>query len=117
MDRAEYVEAVLSLVEAVPPGRVTTYGALAQAVGATLGAGGPRQVGAVMATHGGLVPWWRVVHADGSLPRCHDDEARARHAAEGTAMRGVRVDMAAAMWTPPRPEADTPSVLPGRMRR
>jgi alkylated DNA nucleotide flippase Atl1 len=37
----DYVEAVLALVEQVPPGRVTTYGALAEAVGS----GGPRQVG------------------------------------------------------------------------
>ncbi len=36
----EYVEAVLSLVERIPAGRVTTYGAIAEVVG-----GGPRQVG------------------------------------------------------------------------
>ena len=41
MDPEEYVEAVLSLVETVPAGRVTTYGALADAVGY----GGPRRVG------------------------------------------------------------------------
>ena len=39
MDREEYVERVLSLVERIPPGRVTTYGALAEAVGV----GGARQ--------------------------------------------------------------------------
>jgi alkylated DNA nucleotide flippase Atl1 len=48
---AEYVEAVLSLVERVPSGRVTTYGAVARAVGT----GGPRQVGRVMALHGDAV--------------------------------------------------------------
>lgn len=115
MDRALYVEAVLSLVEAVPPGRVTSYGALAEAVAGSLGVGGPRQVGAVMATHGGLVPWWRVVHADGSLPRCHDDEAIARLAAERTPMRGARVDMSAALWIPSLPQPV--SVQPGRMHR
>ena len=31
------------------------------------GAGGPRQVGRVMALYGGAVPWWRVVRADGRL--------------------------------------------------
>ena len=53
MDPDQYVEAVLSLVEKVPAGRVITYGAVADAVGY----GGPRRVGRVMSTHGGAVPW------------------------------------------------------------
>ena len=100
MDREEYVETVLSLIEQVPPGRVTTYGGLAELVGV----GGPRQVGRVMSTYGGAVPWWRVVHADGSLPVCHDGEALAHHRAEGTPLRpSGRVDMAAALWWPADP--------------
>lgn len=97
MDQEEYVEAVLSLVERIPRGRVTTYGVIAAAVGR----GGPRQVGRVMATYGGGVPWWRVVRADGTLPLCHDGESRARHLDEGTALRpSGMVDMTAAMWWP-----------------
>lgn len=97
VEREEYVEAVLSLVEAVPRGHVTTYGALADAVGVA----GPRQVGAVMSTHGGSVPWWRVVHADGTLPVCHDGQARSHHLGEGTPFRpNGRVDLVAAMWLP-----------------
>ena len=61
MDEA-YVEAVLDLVEQVPPGRATTYGALADAIGV----GGPRLIGRVMSQYGAGVPWWRVVRADGS---------------------------------------------------
>lgn len=101
MDREEYVEAVLSLVERIPAGRVCTYGALAAAVGV----GGPRQVGTVMSTYGGPVPWWRVVHADGTLPNCHDGVALEHHRAEGTPIRpSGRVDMAQAMWWPDEPE-------------
>jgi alkylated DNA nucleotide flippase Atl1 len=97
VDHEDYVEAVLSLVERIPRGRVTTYGVIAEAVGR----GGPRQVGRVMATYGGSVPWWRVVRADGGLPLCHDGESRARHLDEGTALRASgRVDLAAAMWWP-----------------
>ncbi len=97
MNREEYVEAVLSVVERVPRGRVTTYGAVADAVGV----GGPRQVGAVMATYGGPVPWWRVVRADGSLPASHDHSARQAYRAEGTPLRpNGRVDLAAAAWWP-----------------
>ncbi|MDD9205825.1 MGMT family protein, partial [Georgenia sp. 10Sc9-8] len=43
----EYLEAVLDLVDQVPPGRVMTYGTIADVVGAGLGRGGPRQVGHV----------------------------------------------------------------------
>jgi alkylated DNA nucleotide flippase Atl1 len=90
----EYVEAVLSLVERVPPGRVTTYGALARAVGA----GGPRQVGRVMALHGDAVPWWRVVRADGRPADCHDGTALQHLRTDGVPLtNGGRVDMASAV--------------------
>ncbi len=80
----------------MPPGRVTTYGAIADVVGT-----GPRQVGAVMARDGGAVTWWRVVRADGSLPAHLAAEAAAHHREEGTPLRpSGRVDLAAAFWEP-----------------
>ena len=97
MDPDDYVEAVLTLVEAVPAGRVTTYGAIAEAVGHQ----GPRSVGRVMSTYGGSVPWWRVVRADGSLPPSHQDEARQAYLEEGTPLRpSGNVDITAAFWQP-----------------
>jgi alkylated DNA nucleotide flippase Atl1 len=96
-DPDTYVELVLSVVETVPAGRVTTYGAIADLVGW----GGPRRVGTVMSTYGGSVPWWRVVRADGSLPPSHDEEARAHYLDEGTPFRSSgRVDMSRAAWWP-----------------
>jgi len=93
----DYVEAVLTVVEKIPRGRVTTYGAIADAVG-----GGPRQIGAVMSRHGGPVQWWRVIRADGSLPPSHQGEARARYLEEGTPLRASgAVDLRAAFWQPP----------------
>ncbi len=105
MDPEAYVEAVLACVERVPRGRVTTYGAIAEVVGRELGGGGPRQVGAVMATYGGPVPWWRVVRADGTLPPSHDEEALRAYLEEGTPLRprgasGTRVDLRTAFWRP-----------------
>jgi alkylated DNA nucleotide flippase Atl1 len=102
VDRDEYAEVVLRLVEAIPPGRVMSYGAIA----AWVGRGGPRQVGHVMATYGGSVPWWRVVRGDGTLPDSHKTDARQSYLEEGTPLRGglssqTVVDMAAAAWTPP----------------
>lgn len=97
VDPEEYAERVLAIVERVPAGRVTTYGAIAEVVGW----GGPRRVGRVMSTHGGLVPWWRVVHADGSPPLCHDRRAHEGYLAEGTPLRpSGRVDMPRAFWQP-----------------
>ncbi|MGA9746513.1 MAG: MGMT family protein [Nocardioides sp.] len=113
MDREEYVEAVLSLVEQIPEGRVTTYGALAEAIGS----GGPRQVGSVMASYGGPVPWWRVVHADGSPARPDDATALAHHQAEGTPVRlSGKVDLRQAMWWPPASSASV-SVPDGEIPR
>jgi alkylated DNA nucleotide flippase Atl1 len=104
VDREEYVERVLALVEQIPAGRVMSYGAIADAVDPSGTVGGPRQVGRVMSLEGGGVPWWRVVRADGGLPACHDGEAAALHRQEGTPMRpSGRVDMAAAAWWPQRP--------------
>lgn len=93
----DYVERVLSIVEQVPRGRVTSYGAIADVVGS-----GPRLVGNVMSRHGGPVPWWRVIRADGSLPDSHLDEARQHYLEEGTPLRpNGRVDLGAAFWLPP----------------
>jgi len=101
IDPEEYVERVLACVERIPTGRVTTYGAIAEAVGAELGGGGPRQVGSVMARYGGPVPWWRVVRADGTLPGSHQDEARQAYLEEGTPLKpSGRIDLARAFWHP-----------------
>jgi len=101
VDWEEYAERVLQCVEQVPRGRVTTYGAIAEVVGAELGGGGPRLVGSVMAQYGGPVPWWRVVRADGSLPPSHQGEARQCYLEEGTPLRpSGNVDLAKAFFRP-----------------
>lgn len=91
-----YDEQVLAAVALIPPGRVMSYGDLAEYVGA----GGPRQVGRVLARSDGDLPWWRVIHADGTPPPHKDGECLARLRAEGTPMRpdGSRVDMSRARW-------------------
>jgi alkylated DNA nucleotide flippase Atl1 len=96
MRRDDFEERVLAVVEAIPPGYVMTYGDIAEYVGE----GGPRQVGRVMSLSGGSVPWWRVLHADGSPPAGHEREALAALRADGTALRsgGQRVDMLLARW-------------------
>lgn len=91
-----YVEAVLSAVEEIPPGRVASYGDLSEYVGI----GGPRLVGRVMSTQGSGVPWWRVVRADGRPARGLEAAALGRLRAEGVVLRGDRVDMTRSRWRP-----------------
>jgi alkylated DNA nucleotide flippase Atl1 len=88
----DYVEAVLGAVESIPPGRACAYSDLAELIGR----GGPRQVGQVMSRHGAGVPWWRVVRADGRPARGLEAEALVRLRAEGTPLRGDRVDLSRA---------------------
>ncbi len=84
-----YVEQVLEAVEAIPAGRVATYGDVAVFVGR----GGPRQVGQVMSRFGGAVCWWRVVRADGQPARGHEIRALELLRRDGTPLRADRVDL------------------------
>jgi alkylated DNA nucleotide flippase Atl1 len=94
--RAEFIESVLQIVESIPPGRVMTYGSIAK----SLGRGGPRGVGGVMATDGHGVPWWRVVRANGTLPAHLVVDAQQHWYAEGTPLRRGTVDIDQARWDP-----------------
>ena len=91
------MEQVLALVEQIPPGRVATYGDLAELVGR----GGPRGVGRVMSYYGSAVPWWRVIRADGRPAACHEHQAVERLSTEGCPLKGERVVLASARWEGP----------------
>jgi alkylated DNA nucleotide flippase Atl1 len=103
----DFASHVLDLVDSIPPGRVMSYGDIAEYLGWFRGdqqsAGpGPRQVGRVMSVYGGAVAWWRVIHADGTPAPGHEHAALARYLAEGTPLRSsrppVRVDLRRARW-------------------
>ena len=92
-DPVDVDEAVFDAVERIPPGRVSTYGAIGRLVGV-----GPRRVARALASGGGAVPWYRVVRADGSAA----EPVRVRQlellAAEGVPARNGRVDVSAVGW-------------------
>ena len=101
MDLSEYDDAVLSLIEQVPRGRVTTYGAVADALQDVFGRG-PRAAARVMSVHGSSVTWWRCVRSNGTLPDWLLDEARQAWLEEGTPLRpSGAVDITRALWVPP----------------
>nr|WP_276610335.1 MGMT family protein [Kineococcus indalonis] len=91
----------MEVVEAIPPGRVLTYGD----VGELVGDRGPRFVGDVLRRFGSHVPWWRVLRADGSAAPPLAARAVQRWRAEAVPLRRddadpaqVRVDLRAARW-------------------
>lgn len=79
-------EEILARVARVPEGFVTTYGDLCPQA--------PRHAGFVLSQAAGGVPWWRVVRADGSLPK--GAQQREALLAEGVPLRGERVELARA---------------------
>jgi alkylated DNA nucleotide flippase Atl1 len=96
----EYVEEVLALVERIPEGKVMSYGAIADALFEISGRNSARQVGTIMARHGGAVPWHRVVASSGRLVPGHEQEARQRLLSDGVPFKGDHVDMSRATWRP-----------------
>ncbi|MCY7364280.1 MAG: MGMT family protein [Frankiaceae bacterium] len=89
-----YARQVLDVVDRIPPGKVMTYGDVAE----LMGRGSPRTVGAVMSDHGREVPWQRVVQASGRPAAPYLQEALQLLAAEGCPVRGERVDLPSARW-------------------
>jgi methylated-DNA-protein-cysteine methyltransferase-like protein len=82
---------IRAAIRAIPRGKVSTYGAVAAAVGLP---GHARQVARVLNRSFGL-PWQRVLGAGGEikLRGDHATEQRFRLEAEGVRFRGRRVNM------------------------
>lgn len=95
---------ILACVESIPPGRVMTYGDVAEYVGSRAA----RMVGRVLALDGGTVPWHRVIRADGSLAEHLYSEQRQRLLSEGVRFTGDRVDLSAHRWNGRSPRRRTP---------
>ncbi len=85
--RARVVRAIRDL----PPGTVSSYGAIARAAGWP---GAARQVVRILQQVPGL-PWHRVVGSGGAIKLCGENAAEQifRLRMEGVTFRGARVDM------------------------
>jgi methylated-DNA-protein-cysteine methyltransferase-like protein len=84
-------ETIYARIRRVPAGYVTTYGDLSP--------GAARHAGRALAQlQDPDVPWWRVVHSDGTWPK--GAEQRARLLAEDVPIRGSRVVMSEARIPP-----------------
>ncbi|WP_127783673.1 MGMT family protein [Rhodococcus sp. X156] len=90
----EQVERVRELLQQVPPGRVTTYGDLADAAGLS----SPRLAGRILAEDSADLAWHRVVNAAGRPAPHKSEEQLQRLRAEGAPIRDGRVVLSAARW-------------------
>jgi methylated-DNA-protein-cysteine methyltransferase related protein len=92
---------VYRLVKQIPRGRVTTYGAIAQALRLP---GGARAVGYAMAAcpNGRGIPWHRVIGAGGRtrMPEPYASLQRRLLTSERVVVDGTRIDMKLYGWTP-----------------
>ncbi|MFN2518198.1 MAG: MGMT family protein [Jatrophihabitantaceae bacterium] len=87
-------ERILRCVGSIPPGRVMTYGDVAEFVGTSA----VRMVGYVLARAGGTVPWHRVLRANGTCAEHLYTEQRQRLLSEGVRFSGDRVDLVSCRW-------------------
>ena len=96
----DFTSRVLEVVDAIPVGRVMTYGDVAAAVGSRAA----RAVGQVMAHSGGEVAWWRVVRAGGHPASGKESRALEQFRAERTPLvwagDAYRVNLAVARHRP-----------------
>ncbi|TMG25281.1 MAG: cysteine methyltransferase [Chloroflexi bacterium] len=77
------MEAIVERIRDIPRGHVQTYGDIDPIA--------PRLVGRVLATTHDDLPWFRVVRADGTIPK--GERQRNLLIEDGVPMRGDRVDL------------------------
>jgi methylated-DNA-protein-cysteine methyltransferase related protein len=94
IDSEGLAQRILQCIESIPPGRVMSYGDVAEFVGSR----SARIVGRVLALDGGTVPWHRVIRSNGTLAEHLYSEQRQRLLAEGVRFDGDRVRLAEHRW-------------------
>jgi len=77
------VAGIIERIRDIPPGHVQTYGDIDPIA--------PRLVGRVLATTHDDLPWFRVVRADGTIPK--GKRQRDLLIEDGVPMKGDRVDL------------------------
>lgn len=108
----KYRERVYRLVRSIPPGRVMTYGQIAEILGEGYT---PRTVGFVMHGSDDKTPWHRVINAQGAcstgriaLP--HDKQQRMLETEGVQFNKSGRCDLKKYLWIPKEPKPKTKKV-------
>jgi methylated-DNA-protein-cysteine methyltransferase related protein len=84
---SEFNRRVIETLNRLKPGDIASYGEIAEEAGFPRAA---RAVGNLLASHDGL-PWWRVVHSDGTLGATKPEEQIKRLRREGVEVKNGRV--------------------------
>ena len=95
---SSFEQEVAALVRAIPPGRVASYGRIAEWLGRPEGA---RAVGGALARSGGSVPAHRVVNAGGRLAPGWEREQAELLRTEGVRVRRGHVTQPIPWWAGP----------------
>lgn len=99
MPAKTFRERVFDVVRKIPPGRVASYGLVAELAGSPRAA---RQVGFALRL-GHDLPWWRVLSKDGRIVISNPEYRFAQYAklqAEGIPIRDGIVDYEKYAWKP-----------------
>ena len=102
-EKPNFYQRVYELVEQIPEGKVTTYGAIAETLGMK---GSSRLVGQALGAlpDGSHVPAQRVINRIGALSGCHKfggyDRMRRLLVKEGVTFKDEIVDMTRHFWDP-----------------
>lgn len=87
-------EMIRNVVKSIPPGRVATYGDVADLARAP----SPRIVGRILSEDGSDLPWHRVLRANGTCAPHLSEEQLRRLREEGVAVDDSRVDLRTYRW-------------------
>ena len=111
-DNPDYRERVYKIVRRIPPGRVMTYGQIAELLGEGYT---PRTVGFVMHSSPDGTPWHRVLNAQGGcstgnivLPH---NKQQLMLESEGVVFEKNRCDLQTFLWKPKSRARKTPQVV------
>lgn len=85
---SSFEDDVISVLEALEPGEVVTYGEVAAQAGHP---GAARAVGNLLRSSGLDLPWWRVVGSGGQLKAPNPTRQASLLAAEGVLVIGQKV--------------------------
>ena len=99
MSHESRIDGIIARIRRIPEGTVRTYGEIDPEA--------PRLVGHVLATTDERLPWYRVIRADGTIPK--GQRQRRLLLSEGVPMRGDRVDL-------DRARLNLPAVVAGYLR-
>lgn len=86
---SSFEDAVVDVIERIPPGETSTYGEVAEEAGFP---GAARAVGNIVRTVPGL-PWWRIITTTGRLVPGLESEHTQRLRSEGILVKNGRVSM------------------------